>query len=272
MLNRLFKLILATYPFLTKTEEETFKKKAGELISMVNKDNITFSQLEKLLSLLHNRHADIKEVNYNPEKSLETLRPTYRINNQSLYIEIPSWTKALKGIDKKLIDICVKNQSNYERIILDLRNNRGGNSSIAHKFASIFFNKDVVYGKIVRRKKGGVKEWLPMILEHNKNIYVDKKIIILISVKCFSSTELFIAPFKVTKRAVLIGEKTGGGSGNPISREIFLNNKKYKFRIPTWRFFLKGELKPLEQTAIKPDVRYIGDMENITKFYPRLKT
>lgn len=89
---------------------------------------------------------------------------------------------------------------------------------------------------------------------------------ILISRRCFSSNELFLAPFKISKRAVLIGEPTAGGSANPVSEAIKINGEKFVVRIQTWRFFLKGKRYPIEKTKIEPDIVYeADDIENFTK-------
>lgn len=75
-------------------------------------------------------------------------------------------------------------------------------------------------------------------------------------------------PFKVTGRATLIGEKTAGGSGNPVEVDMEIDGKRYIARIPTWRFVLKGETKPIEETAITPDVIYTkGDIVDYAKKY-----
>jgi len=145
-----------------------------------------------------------------------------------------------------------------------VQENQGGWSKMAHNFASIFFKKNVVYGKFAKKGKNGRLKISKDKLESNKNIFIDKPVVVLISEKCFSSNELFLAPFKVSKRAVLIGRTTRGGSANPISETIEINKKKFIVRIPTWRFFLKGEDKPIEKTKIKPDVVYKGD--DIEKF------
>lgn len=105
---------------------------------------------------------------------------------------------------------------------------------------------------------------MPAILSANKKIYIDKPIILLISQKCFSATELFLAPFKVTKRGTLIGTRTAGGSANPLMEKFLSEGKVYEVRIPTWRFFLEGETQPLEETAIEPDITYFG--EDILEF------
>ena len=138
-------------------------------------------------------------------------------------------------------------------VILDVRENQGGDSTIAHKFASIFFNRPVFYGKFVRRTNNQIIS-SQGILNPHKYIFIDKPLGLLISKKCYSSNELFIAPFKISKRAVLIGQKTAGGSGNPVSENITIDNIQYRVRIPTWRFFLEGSDKPIEETVIIPDI------------------
>ena len=157
-----------------------------------------------------------------------------------------------------------KNIEKYDAIIIDVRENQGGSSRIAHNFANIFFKKTVVYGKFIKKKESGKLITTIGKLKPNKKIFIDKPILILISKKCFSSNELFLAPFKISKRAILVGEPTTGGSANPISEIIKISGKKFVIRIPTWRFFLKGEKRPIEKTRINPDIIYKS--KNIEKF------
>jgi C-terminal processing protease CtpA/Prc len=89
----------------------------------------------------------------------------------------------------------------------------------------------------------------------------------LISEKCFSSNELFIAPFKISKRAVLMGKTTRGGSAHPKSELIECSGRKFIVRIPTQRFFLKRKNKPIEKTKIRPDIYY--NKKDIEKFAER---
>lgn len=229
-------------------------------------------RIKQLLKLLNNKHADIIEVNKSQNIKINEIKkkyfPSSKIKNHILFLKIPSFSSQFKELDQKLINICSKNSNKYNAIILDIRNNGGGSSKIAHTFASIFFNKPVIYGKFIKKDNNkNLKSSLAIIMP-NKKIFIDKPIAILISKKCFSAAELFLAPFKVLKRAILIGENTSGGSASPISRTINILGKKFIIKIPTWRFFLKGKNKPLEKTKISPDIFYKGkDIEKIAEKY-----
>ncbi|MBI2595470.1 hypothetical protein HYW46_01900 [Candidatus Daviesbacteria bacterium] len=252
---------------MNKREEDIFTKKAETI--KAQSSNGTFQKIEHLLKILNNKHADIKELKQSTkQQDIFLLKPSYELSKDILYIKIPSWSKRLGDIDRELIDICKMNVDKYEKIVIDVRENQGGNSTTAHNFAGIFFKDKVIFGKIIKRDKKGKLEELKQILIPDKDIYIDKKIIILISKKCFSSTELFLAPFKVAKRALLVGDKTAGGSANPICEPLIINGKKYEVRIPTWKFFLKGKRKPLEATRIDPDIKYLKN--NIVEYTKKL--
>ena len=258
---RIYKKILAIYPFLTAKERGIFIKKAGPILEKVCragtlKDRVLLGRA--LLAILHNGHADLHTVYKKKRKLGPRIKPRVELDKKRriLIVTIPSWNKELKSEAQKLIRQCVNQRKKYDKIILDVRENAGGNSRIAHDFASIFFKRPVRYGTFVRRGKGSALKRTPGILEPNGKIYIDVPIAILISKKCFSSNELFLAPFKVSKRATLIGEPTRGGSANPISEEVTIDGIKMIARIPQWRFFLRGGKKPIEETKIKPDIRY----------------
>jgi len=265
----IYKKILKIYPFLTKTEKNVFKKKSKSTFDKFKKNNITTEEaIRKLLSFLGNRHADIKKW-HKPNKDfmrkakIERV-PSFKLKNRILYIKIPSWLMWLGKIDKILSRFCQRNVSKYDAIIIDVRENQGGASRIAKDFANIFFKKQVVFGKFIKRGKNGKPVTQVGKLYPNEKIFIDKPIAILISKKCFSSNELFLSWFKISKRAVLIGEPTAGGSANPISEIVKISGKKFVVRIPTWRFFLKGKKLPIEKTKIHPDILYKG--KNIEKF------
>lgn len=272
--QKIYKKILKVYPFLTKTEKDFFDKKSKIIMDKFLNGNIEAKEaINNLLHLLNgNGHADIKEwqkPNRNFMREAKVRKsPTFNIENRILFIKIPSWAMWLGKINKKLVSFCKNNAKKYNALIIDVRENQGGSSRIAHNFANIFFKKIVVYGKFSKKNKNGKLKTTAGKLEPNKDIFIDKPIVILISNKCFSSNELFLAPFKISKRAVLIGQPTAGGSANPISEIIKISDKKFVVRIPTWRFFLKGKSKPIEKTKIIPDIIYDNkDIENFARNY-----
>jgi hypothetical protein len=269
----IYKKILKVYPFLTKIERNIFEKKSGSILDKFTKNNMTAEEsILKLLSLLKNGHADIKEYHKPDRKFMRKVKPqrvpSFEFRNRILYIKIPSWLVWLGDIDKTLNRFCQKNINKYDAIIIDTRENQGGHSGIAHNFAGIFFKKPAPYGKFIKRGSRGKLITFTDKLEPNGKIFIDKLIVILISEKCFSSNELFLAPFKVSKRAVLVGKTTRGGSAHPISEIIKLSGKEFIVRIPTWRFFLKGKKRPIEKTRIRPDIYYKGrDIEKFAEKY-----
>lgn len=258
--TKVYNDILDTYPFLSERERQIFIRGAQQPLS--NQDPLL--AIEGILKMLKNGHAKIDPVNPSyqkvpTEERLNKIRPTYSIERDILYIKIPSWNKYLEEIDNELISVCTSHQDEYKAILIDVRENGGGSSYHAHDFAGIFFREDIEFGKWVKKGEDGKLEENSYIMPADKNVYIDKPIAILISKKCFSSNELFLAPFKVTGRATLIGERTGGGSGAPEFQEIELDGKTYQISIPTHRLVLKGENKPIEETAIEPDIHYYGE-------------
>lgn len=257
-----YEKILSVFPFLSKSERNLFVSHAKPLLKKYFQKTILkerIAVIRMLLVLLKNGHADLKEAPSRkrlPKKWIKQLEPTITLNKTILIITIPTWRMELKGLQDKLIKACTKYRKQYQAILIDVRSNGGGSSRTAHDFASIFFKKSVFYGTFVGKKNGRLKKWRGVLQPH-KSIFIDVPIAILISEKCFSSNELFLAPFVVSKRALLIGRETRGGSANPLSLEIKIEKARMIVRIPQWRFFLRGKKQPIEKTKIKPNIRYI---------------
>lgn len=256
--------IIDIYPFLTEAEKVRFITKSEKIIDKAtDKKEKPVDTIGEVLGLLKNGHADIEPVQKPSSRKLSEARkrmsPKFKIEDRILIIKILSWGEWLGPIEKTLISFCVENQDRYDAILINVRNNKGGNSRMAHEFASIFFDNTIVYGKYIFKDLDGNLMTKKGKLKPNGKIFINKPIAILISNVCFSSNELFLAPFKVAKRATLIGEPTGGGSANPTPITVNISGKYYVVRVPTWRFFLKGKRKPLEDTKIDPDIPYKKD-------------
>lgn len=271
VIENIHQKILKVYPFLTKTEKNSFERKSQIILDKFRQGKLeTENTIKDLMSLFNGSgHADVREWHKPKIRSArKRLKPTFNIKDRILFLQIPSWSLLLGDISKKLIDICLKNINKYDGIIIDVSGNGGGSSKIAHDFAGIFFKKDIVFGKFFKKSEKGKIYFSTGKLGSNKKHYLGKPLIILISRKCFSSNELFLAPFKISRRAVLIGESTAGGSANPISEMVNISGKKFVVKIPTWRFFLKGKRRPIEKTKIDPDIIYKGkDIEKFAKNY-----
>lgn len=259
LLKRVYSRVLKIYPFLNQQELQQFEQDAqGIFLRKAEILDKPVFMATQLLQLLNNKHAGIGE--YQNKPSSKNLNPLFSssINNGTIYVKIPHWYND-SNVSESLIKLFEENSDKYQKVIIDVRGNDGGNSIYAHEFAGIFFNKKCLFGNTVTKSENGQLESKPYYLKPNGKIYIDKPIAILIDNKCFSSNELFIAPFKVSKRAMLVGDKTAGGSGNPLTFIIKSVRKYYRIRIPRWRFSIKGKTEPIETTRIEPDIYYQGD-------------
>ena len=255
VVRKIYEDVLAIYPFLTSKEQEDFSKKASPILNTDEKDS-ELEQVKKIIGLLGNPHADVtaKELEGKP-----VLKPEFKIEDGIAILRIPNWNDKVKDEIEEIRKSCLENWDNYQAIIIDVRGNRGGNSRWAHSLGRIFFSENVPYGKLIYRENSGELKDKVAIMQSDPENFIDKPMAILIDDKCFSSNELFLAPFKVSKRATLIGERTRGGSANPKSIYVNIEGQEYVVRIPQWRLFIKGEEKPIEETGINPDIVYEGD-------------
>lgn len=270
VINQIYEEVLETYPFLTPEEKATYEDKAQKVI-VSSTATTPLEEVNMLLGLLNNPHADTWPIKEEKDKK-QPQEPEAKIENEILYIRVPAWTKRIDNLAENLINFCKENEDKYKAVLIDVRDNTGGSSFIAHKFAGIFFDKDIPFGKFIKRIRGEGLQEKEAVMPADGEIYIDKPLAILISNKCFSSNELFLAPFKVTGRAILVGEKTFGGSGNQVEVGMDIDGKKYMARIPTWRFVLRGEDKPIEETAITPDITYTqSDIVDFANSYLKRK-
>jgi C-terminal processing protease CtpA/Prc len=259
--------VLAIYPFLTSEEKDLYQEKA-QLILDDQEEKSDLAKIKKLLDLVSaTKHADIRPKEFY-EKDKFGLKPELNITNRIAYIKIPSWLPQFKKEIWEIKATCFAQKEGYEGIILDLRGNGGGNSGISNTFGSTFFDHDINYGKhICRIKNQGLKEEEAFMPSDAEN-FIDKPMVILINKRCSSSCLLFSAPFKVSGRATFMGQSTEGGSGWPVSIPVNIEGKDYIVRIPSKRFVLKGEDKPIEEAPIRPDIVYTeSDIVEFAKKY-----
>ncbi|UYQ94932.1 S41 family peptidase [Chitinophaga horti] len=115
--------------------------------------------------------------------------------------------------------------SKAKAIIFDVRNNGGGNTSVGWAILNYLANTPaLVHTSYTRDYKPTHRAWnrkLQPSLNRSKLIPPDKtpyngQVIVLTSARTFSAAEDFAAAFKTMKRGLIIGEATGGSSGQPL--------------------------------------------------------
>ncbi len=131
------------------------------------------------------------------------------------YLRIPGWGfyASLSEID----DIFVA-MKNYKAIVVDIRNNPGGDPIIATQFATFFTDTKMYLGS--ERFKTGPAEGDTAISKlylnpsESENSIAGKPVIVLTDIWCFSATTTFMYSLAPLENVTFLGWKSGGGAGS----------------------------------------------------------
>ncbi|MDR2980048.1 MAG: S41 family peptidase [Bacteroidales bacterium] len=136
------------------------------------------------------------------------------------YIYYSSFSNAVSNTTMSYIFDYFKNCSG---IIIDVRNNGGGSLSYSELLASYFFKKEMTTGYMTHKVGSGhsdFSELAPIITKPHVSLYWDKKVVVLTNRMSYSATNDFVNRMKSCDMATIIGDKTGGGGGMPLSSEL----------------------------------------------------
>ena len=108
-------------------------------------------------------------------------------------------------------------------LIIDVRNNGGGNVNNAEELAARFTNEELLVGYIQHKTGTGHDDFSslqPQHLKPGKGIRWQKPVIILTNRSVYSAANEFVKYMKCCPKAKIVGDKTGGGAGLPFSSEL----------------------------------------------------
>ena len=120
-------------------------------------------------------------------------------------------------------------------IIIDIRDNGGGSDLNSDVIASRFADRKREYAQ-VRYRNGPRHEdftdWLKRWLEPQGKQQYTKPVIVLTNRRTFSTSKSFLLQMRALPHVHVVGDTTGGGSGNPITREL---PNGWTYRVPRWQ-------------------------------------
>jgi len=113
--------------------------------------------------------------------------------------------------------------STCHALIIDVRDNGGGSLEYSKQLASYFFKRDTVTGYIRHKTGDGHSDFsnpIEIITTAHKTIQWQRSVAILTNRMSFSATNDFVNRMTQAPNAVIVGDKTGGGGGLPLSSEL----------------------------------------------------
>ena len=109
------------------------------------------------------------------------------------------------SVDKKYIDMMMKEASPYKKMILDLRGNRGGLVRIEQYLVGHFFDHEVKIGTFVTRKKSEERSAKPIL-----DSAFGGELAVLIDSNSASAAEVFPRVIQLEKRGKVVGDTSAG--------------------------------------------------------------
>ncbi|WP_374462734.1 S41 family peptidase [Chryseobacterium sp.] len=254
-------------------DKETYKKVDSLFQSELKKG--TFNQLnkkdfaalltQKLRTTVKDEHFFVKYLdNYIPEKQMsEKERETLNNENNRLenfgfetvqrlpgnigYINYKGF--ASPEASERTLAATMDFVANTHSLIIDLRENGGGENGMLLLFLSYFFDqKTDLYTTWFRHDQKTVTDSTQTKVSGQK--YLHKKIYILTSKKTFSAGEAVAYFLQQYKLAEVIGEKTGGAA-NPVDH--FMVQNQYLLLVPAGKITSLATGKNWEHTGVIPD-------------------
>jgi len=108
-------------------------------------------------------------------------------------------------------------------LIIDVRDNEGGNLTTAHKLVSHFINEETLVGYISHKTGKGRNDFSDLkevTIDPADGVRWQKPIAVLCNRTTFSAANEFVKCMKTLPNVTVVGDSTGGGSGMPFTLEI----------------------------------------------------
>jgi len=153
---------------------------------------------------------------------------------------------------RETVRAAMKFVSHTDAVILDLRNNFGGNGSMASEIGSYFFKDKTFSGRSFNRIENLWKyNWIENKIEITNGLVMNMPVYVLTSNRTFSAAEGLAYNLQQMKQAVVIGDTTRGGAH--LTRSFSLGNGFVGF-IPFTRFENIKTKTDWEGTGVIPDI------------------
>ena len=228
-----------------------FAKELAQQLKMISRDEHFFVKYLENFNpeTQKNEKETLKSNNYHNSLENFGFENVQRLEGNIGYINFKGFAEP--NSSSKTLESAMNFVANTNSLIIDLRENRGGDNEMLLLFCSYFFkDKTNLYTTYIRDKDKTVQNTTLSKVSGQK--YLGKNVYILTSKKTFSAAEALAYFLKAYKLAQVIGENTGGAA-NPVDN--FIIGNKYLLVIPTGKITGTITGGNWEHTGITPDLK-----------------
>lgn len=148
-----------------------------------------------------------------------------------------------------------------KKIIIDVRNNGGGNSNPVPALLGTLVQQKTLLGSYVEKigpNHHDILKPIPMYAQPRDDFHFDIPITVLINRGCYSATTYFAAMIKSLPNVTLIGQVTGGGAGGHLGYQL---SNGWQIRVSVSDFLDKNGHSA--EIGVRPDIEVINTEEDI---------
>jgi C-terminal processing protease CtpA/Prc len=168
------------------------------------------------------------------------------------YIALTTWVNGQTNVGE--FDLALEQFRNSPGLIIDVRMNGGGNDLYAYQVAGRFTKVSRIAEFYQTRSGPRHADMTPLAartVDPRGPWQYDGRVALLIGRKCYSSNESFVAAMKTIPTVTLIGDTTGGGSGNPA---VYALSSGWQYSVSTWIAYT-ADTTVIEWRGIPPTIR-----------------
>jgi len=221
--------------------------KDGHVTLYTENNSITYSGWRENAPKNFYMDRIIKSYLNNPESDTNFLYGS--INSRIGYLYINSFSSdEFSGFDEVFDRL-----DQYQALIIDIRSNGGGSDTNSRLVANHFTTERRPY-RYTRYRNGpqhdDFTDWEKASIEPAQGSVFKGPVAVLTNRRVFSAAEDFCLAMQTIPDAKIVGDTTGGGSGNPIFREL---PNGWTFRLSRWQS-VNLDFVHYEGRGIYPDI------------------
>ena len=274
LINNLSKEVNNSYvfPAIAKKVEASLqeKQKRGAFETITSARQLSVVLSNELQAITKDRHlrvmyseaviADRKSYDERSPEEAASYLTMMRLNNFGLekierlpfnigYLDLARFARARKAAETLAAAMTLVGHT--DALIIDLRNNGGGDAAAVTLLAGYFFDKRVQLNDFYYREGNRTEQRWSANVVPGLHYGATKPVYILTSKDTFSAAEDFTYALKNLKRATVIGETTGGGANQGDNKRLLPN---FSVFVPLGRAISPITKTNWEGVGVTPDI------------------